>query len=795
MLVSHLTVPDTRPTWLRYAVAVVAVVVAVVLRKALEIVWGLEFPLLTFFPAVMVAAWVGGLGPGLAATLMSAAAAASFWVTVTTLGDAMGLGLFVGIGGLMSGLTDALHRARRRETASADEREALLVRERTTRADAEAARETLQALIRSSALGIVMLDSDARVRLWNPAAARIFGWTEEEVLGRPLPVIPPENWREFRANLEVSLRGEVFTGEVRRQRKDGAPIDLSVASSPIRDAAGAITSVVTVVADVTERKRAEEALRESTERLTGIIESAMDAVITIDQDERIMLFNGAAEKMFRCKSSDVIGATLERFIPVAAREVHHRHIRQFGQTGVTSRTMGAQPTLSALRADGEEFPMEATISQTHVASQKLYTVIIRDVSERVRADEERNRLLARERAARTEAEAANRAKDEFLAVLSHELRTPLNAVYGYARMLQAGQLAKEASARALDVIVRNANAQVQLIDDLLDVSRVITGKLRLDVRSVDLEAVVEGALDTVRPAAEAKGIRLQSVLDPGAGPITGDPDRLQQVVWNLLTNALKFSPKGGRVQVHLQRVNSHVEIVVSDMGEGIAPDILPFVFDRFRQGDSSTSRPHAGLGLGLALVKHLVELHGGTVAAQSPGVGLGATFIVKLPLSIAQLPPEAVPRVHPTAASRQPSSAGARLDGLRLLIVDDDPDAVDLETAILTRAGAIVRGCGSASEALEVLREWRPDVLVSDIEMPGEDGYSLIRKVRALDETQGGRTPAVALTAYGRSQDRVLSLSAGYSMHVPKPVDPGEFTTIIASLAARPLKPSTPSTG
>jgi PAS domain S-box-containing protein len=770
-------------------VAVVAVLVAVVLRKVLEIVWGLEFPLLTFFPAVMVAAWVGGLGPGLAATLTSAVAAASFWVAVTAVGDAIGLGLFVGIGALMSGLTEALHRARRRETASADEREALFVRERDARADAEAARETLQALIRSSALGIVMLDPDARVRLWNPAAERIFGWTQEEVLGRPLPLIPPEKWEEFRANLDVSLRGGVFTGDVRRQRKGGAPVDLSVASSPIRDATGAITGVVTVVADSTERKRAEEALRESTERHMGILESAMDAIITIDPDERIMLFNAAAEKMFRCPSRDVIGAPLERFIPVAVREVHHRHIRQFGETGVTTRAMGAQRLLAALRADGEEFPMEATISQTRVAGQKLYTVIIRDVSERVRADQERNRLVAREHAARTEAEAANRAKDEFLAVLSHELRTPLNAVYGYARMLQAGQLAKDAAARALDVIVRNANAQVQLIDELLDVSRVITGKLRLNVRSVDLEAVVEAALDTIRPAAEAKGIRLQSVLDPGAGPITGDPDRLQQVVWNLLTNAVKFTPKGGRVQVHLQRVNSHVEIVVSDTGEGIAPDMLPFVFDRFRQGDSSSTRSHTGLGLGLALVKHLVELHGGTVAAQSLGAGLGATFIVKLPLSIAQIPPEAVPRVHPTAASMPLSSASARLDGLRLLVVDDDPDAVDLATAILTEAGAIVRGCRSASEALEVLRAWRPDVLVSDIEMPGEDGYSLIRKVRALDEAQGGKTPAVALTAYGRPQDRVLSLSAGYSMHVPKPVDPGEFRTIIASLAARPSKP------
>jgi CheY-like chemotaxis protein len=310
--------------------------------------------------------------------------------------------------------------------------------------------------------------------------------------------------------------------------------------------------------------------------------------------------------------------------------------------------------------------------------------------------------------------------------------------------------------------------------------------MRLDVRPFDLKLVVETALDAVRPAAEAKGIRLQGVLDPRAGPITGDPDRLQQVVWNLLMNAVKFTPKGGRVQANLQRVNSHVEIVVSDTGQGIAPDILPLIFERFRQGDSSSTRVHTGLGLGLALVKHLVELHGGTVVAQSAGEGKGATFVVKLPLAIAELPTGPVPRIHPTAPSMDSFPGGARLDDLRILVVDDDPVALDLATAILGGAGAVVRRCVTVAEALDTVRAWKPDVLVSDIEMPGEDGYSLIRRVRALDADQGGRTPAVALTAYGRTQDRMLSLNAGYNMHVPKPVDPGELTTIVASLAARP---------
>jgi signal transduction histidine kinase/ActR/RegA family two-component response regulator len=411
-------------------------------------------------------------------------------------------------------------------------------------------------------------------------------------------------------------------------------------------------------------------------------------------------------------------------------------------------------------------------------------------NERTSGEAQREQLLHREQQARAAAETANRAKDEFLAVLSHELRTPLNAVYGWARMLQAGQVHGEAVDRALDTIVRSANAQVQLIDDLLDVSRVVSGKMRLDVRSVDLGAVVEEALDAVRPAAEAKSIRLQSVLDPRAGPITGDPARLQQVIWNLLMNAVKFTPKGGRVQIHLQRVNSHVEIVVSDTGQGIAPDVLPLVFDRFRQADSSSSRQHRGLGIGLALVKHLVELHGGRVAAQSPGEGHGAAFIVTLPLTIADITAGPMPRRHPRAATGGGLAPGPRLDGLRVLVVDDDPDALALASSILVGAGAAVETCLSAPDALVVLERWHPDVLVSDIEMPGEDGYALIRRVRALDAGQGGSTPAVALTAYGRTQDRVASLTAGYNMHVPKPVDPGELTTIIASLAARPPNPT-----
>jgi CheY-like chemotaxis protein len=390
--------------------------------------------------------------------------------------------------------------------------------------------------------------------------------------------------------------------------------------------------------------------------------------------------------------------------------------------------------------------------------------------------------LVRQRA--LEAEKANRTKDEFLAVLSHELRTPLNAVYGWARMLQAGQVDEATTARALDVIVRQSNAQVQLIDDLLDVSRMSVGKMRLDVRQVDLPAVIEHALDAVRPAAAAKSIRLQPVLDPRGGPVVGDPDRLQQVVWNLLMNAVKFTPRNGRVQLYLQRVTSHVEIVVSDDGPGIPPEVLPFIFEPFRQGDSSSTRAHSGLGLGLALVRHLVDLHGGSVTARSDGAGGGATFVVRLPLPLAELGVSgSIGRAHPKAGSEPPHRGEIiRLDGVRVVVADDDPEALELASTILGGAGGEVRTCSSAAEALEAFRQSVPDVLISDIEMPGEDGYSLIRRVRALPAEQGGRVPAVALTAYGRTQDRVQSLAAGFTMHVPKPVDPGELTTIVASV-------------
>jgi signal transduction histidine kinase len=382
-------------------------------------------------------------------------------------------------------------------------------------------------------------------------------------------------------------------------------------------------------------------------------------------------------------------------------------------------------------------------------------------------------------AAREAAEAANRAKDQFLGTLSHELRTPLNAVLGWTSLLQQRQLTTDQEERALQIIRRNVNAQMRIVEDLLDMSRMVSGRIRLVVRPVDLSVIVEQAVDAIRPTADAKSIRLQTVLASPAGPVRGDADRLLQIMWNLISNAVKFTPKHGRVQVQLQHVKSHVEIIVSDTGQGIRPDLLPYIFDRFRQGDGTITRPHGGLGLGLALVRTLVELHSGTVFVESPGEGQGATFVVKLPLMLAD---QAGFQARSEAAGAASLVPAVSLAGLRLLVVDDDASAVELNQEMLTQAGGEVRTCRDGIEAFQLLQQWRPDVLVSDIEMPGLDGYSLMRKVRALDPDRGGKTLAVALSAFSRPEDRVRSLVAGFNFHVSKPVDPGELITIVASL-------------
>jgi CheY-like chemotaxis protein len=391
--------------------------------------------------------------------------------------------------------------------------------------------------------------------------------------------------------------------------------------------------------------------------------------------------------------------------------------------------------------------------------------------------------LQAERAARSEAERVNIMKDEFLATLSHELRTPLNAILGWSQLLATGVVQKDELAQGLESIERNARAQTQLIEDLLDMSRIISGKLRLDVQRVDLASVVDQAVESILPSAEAKQIQLRKIVDPHAGFVSGDPTRLQQVVWNLLSNAIKFTPKGGKIDVLLERVNSHLEITVHDSGIGIKPDDLPYVFDRFRQADSSTTRSYGGLGLGLSIVKNLVELHGGTVRAESAGEGRGAIFVVGLPLALIRGGDK---REHPTSPrSAELDFERVRLPGVKVLVVDDEPDARELLKRILTQCEALVTTAETGKQGLEIIHADRPDVIVSDIGMPGMDGYEFMREVRNLWPAEEGRIPAIALTAYARSEDRTKAMLAGFQVHVAKPIEPQELVVTVGSLVRR----------
>ena len=417
-----------------------------------------------------------------------------------------------------------------------------------------------------------------------------------------------------------------------------------------------------------------------------------------------------------------------------------------------------------------------------------------DVTDRKNLEEERKRNLDLERSARAEAERISRMKDEFLATLSHELRTPLNAILGWTQLLRRTNRGPENSVEGLSVIERNARNQAQLIEDLLDMSRIISGQLRLDVQPVSLAEVIHAAADVVRPAADAKRIRLQFTLDPNASPVSGDPARLQQIFWNLLSNSVKFTPSGGRVHVVLERVNSHIQISVSDTGQGIKPEFLPYVFERFRQQDGSIRREHRGLGLGLAIVKHLVEYHGGQVRAQSAGDGRGSTFTVLLPLApLRAQAHDDDPHEHPTACleSELIEYNPPRLDGIKVIVVEDDRDSRDLLRHVLEERGAKVVTVADASDAMTRLAERRPDLLLSDIEMPNVDGYELIRRVRQLAPEQGGNVPAVAITAFARSQDRRRALLAGYQMHIAKPFEPEELVAVCASVAGVVNRPRT----
>jgi len=528
-------------------------------------------------------------------------------------------------------------------------------------------------------------------------------------------------------------------------------------------------------------RQIQESLRQSEERYRLLVEGVTDyAIFMLDTSGHIISWNIGAERILGYQEAEVIGQPFSRiFTPEAIQSGRPEQVlRQAVAEGFSRENRWH------VRKDGTHLWSHCVVTALQDGSLRGFAKIMQDITQRKQAEEEREQLLAREQAARAEAEAANRSKDEFLAILSHELRTPMTAIIGWTGMLNAGKLDETRAALALETIERNANSQLQLIEDLLDISRIIQGNLSLNFGLVEPIQVITTAIETVQPAADSKAIQISSILDSSARPVWGDSDRLQQVVWNLLSNAIKFTPEGGRVEVRLERsrgrfqTRPHVQIKVSDTGKGISAAFLPYVFERFRQADSTSQRSYKGLGLGLAIARHLVELHDGTIQAESQGEGQGATFTLNLPIYEGS-------RGIAGAAQGELTYHPSPLAGLRILVVDDEAEILELLSTILQEDGAEVTAVGCVDEALELLEDLKPDVLVSDIAMPGKDGYVLIRKVKDLEVELGTRIPAIALTAYARVEERREALLAGFQIHLTKPVKPTELIAAVASLAER----------
>jgi PAS domain S-box-containing protein len=642
---------------------------------------------------------------------------------------------------------------------------------------------------------IFMLDPEGHVLTWNAGAQRFKGYKADEIIGQHFSRFYPA---EALASglpdyeLRVASKTGVFEDEGWRVRKDGSLFWANVVITAMRNTEGELIGFAKVTRDLTQRRSHEEELRRSEERFRLLVEGVAEyAIFMLDPNGRVATWNSGAERIKGYTASEIIGQHFSVFYPDEARESRWpEHELQVAAEKGSFNDIGWR-----LRKDGTTFWANVTITALRDDNGKLlgYAKLTRDMTEAKRveaiesAHQQREELLDAERSARMTAQRATRLKDEFLATLSHELRTPLSAILGWTQVLLRGATPKgpEEQKRAVEVIDRNARAQVQLIDDLLDLSRIMTGKLRLDLHQVAFSSVVEAAVDSAKPAAEAKGIRLKAIMGAGQDIVSADSTRLQQVVWNLLTNAIKFTPKGGQVQVLLQRVNSHLELSVSDTGIGIPPNYLPHVFDRFSQKDTSTTRAFGGLGLGLAICKQLVELHGGVITAVSEGEGKGATFSVHLPLSIVRFNEKSAPRIHPTAETQPDEMLSLpRLDRVHVFAVDDEPDARELLRTVLEDQGAKVTGFASADDVLAALKTVKPTILVCDVGMPNMDGYQLIRKLRA-EESRSERVPALALTAFARAEDRKRSLVAGYQAHIAKPFDVGELILLIADLVGR----------
>ncbi|MGE5361315.1 MAG: PAS domain S-box protein [Bacteroidales bacterium] len=731
-----------------------------------------------FFPpftaAVVACAWFGGLWPGLLAT-GAAGVANAYWFAepfgswvVAGGDDRLRLAVFVTTAIVLTLVIESRNRAVHRDLEQ---------------------RARWRVALSSIGDAVIVCDEQGRIQFMNAVSEELTGWRTHEAAGRFLEDVFRIINEDTRTIVEDPVAKVLREGSVVGLanhtlliRRDGREISIDDSAAPVRDPSGRLLGVILVYRDVTARRANERELDEHSRRMrmqAELLDHAYDAVFVRDASPQILYWNPACADLYGWTEKEALGQNphdlLRTRFPVSLAEVK----RALGAEGHWAGELvhftrdGREVTVDSrhvvVPAEGEEGPRVLEIN--------------RDITDRKRAEETLRRSEERLAALYGEAQEANRLKDEFLATLSHELRTPLNAIRGWAQLLLGGKLAPDAVRRAYETIDRSAQAQTQLITDILDVSRIITGKLRLERAPVDVGALVKDTLDGVRPAVEAKRLQVRYSGADGVR-ILADRERLQQVFWNLLSNAVKFSKAGGRVDVSVAKMASRLEVKVSDTGVGIRRDFLPHVFERFTQSDASASRHYGGLGLGLAISRHLVELHGGSIAAFSEGEGLGATFVVSLPIQSVVEAEESQATVTPRAAAAEHRVAPS-LSGLKVLVVDDEEDAREMLSAVLVQQEAEVVSAASAAEAIMALQRERPAVIVSDVGMPGQDGYVFMRIVRALPAAEGGDTPAVALTAYARSEDRLRALAAGYQQHVAKPVTPAELSAVVAALARR----------
>jgi PAS domain S-box-containing protein len=671
-----------------------------------------------------------------------------------------------------------------------------IARDITERKQAEEAlresEERFAKAFRASPDGLAITrQSDGVILEVNDSWRKMLGYGSDEVIGKRWThfdfSVDPADRRRVVAIMEE--QGYIRDYEMAVNRKSGEALISRISIEPIE--LRGERCLLTIAHDITRRKEAEVALRKSEEQarrqlsyVEAIYATAPVGLCFVDTDFRYLSINERLAEIDGKSVEEHLERTVREVMPELADMVEPI-LRNVIETG--EPTLNTERSVATAHEPGVIRHFIASYYPIKNGGGRVLgvNVVVMEITERKKIEEELERLLRKEKAARAEAEVANRMKDEFLATISHELRTPLTSILGWARMLTGGGLTAPQARHALDVIAQSAQSQNRLIEDILDTSRIITGRFTLDVKPVEIEQIFHAAVDVIRPSAEAKGIVLSESVDAPDGVVLGDANRLQQALWNLLSNAVKFTNEGGRIEASLSRAEGEVEIAVTDTGIGIDLKFLPHVFDRFRQADASSTREYGGLGIGLTIVRHIIEMHSGGVSASSPGKGRGATFKIRLPLISTPRParPEG-PRAEapPAVKERKILENGHRLDGVRVLVVEDNPDTLDMLKFIFDESGAEVISATSVEEALDALDRFKPDVMVSDIAMPDRDGYELIREIRSREPERGGKIPAVAVTAYARAEDRVRVLAAGFQMHVAKPIDPDELIAVVASL-------------